>query len=322
MSSGRIVRPLRVLALSLLAVTGLAVTPPRCAPVPVEPPPDGDCPTAILVVGEGDVVAPQTVLHLYGDQSYAPAGGIESWEWTVEQPEGSVSTFVPSATVPNPTFEANVVGAYTFRLNVVDEVGRDACEEAVAEVLVLPTQDLHVELLWTTPADADPSDQGPAAGADLDLHLLHANAPGDPAAPDVDGDGQPDPWFDSPWDCYWFNAAPDWGPDGPEGDPSLDRDDVDGAGPENTNLDSPEAGITYRIGVHYWDDHAHGESTATVRVWLHGLLVWEVVSAPLVRKDLWYVGRIDPATGEVFPCDEAEALPCLTPSYNHPLFGG
>lgn len=321
MTSRRTVRPLHLLVLWLLAVAGPGQSAPRCAPIPVEQPP-ADCPTAVIHVDEGTTVIPQTLLHLRGDQSSAAAGHtVESWEWSVEQPPGSVAAFVPGPTVANPTFEVNAAGLYTFRLNVWDDAGTAACEEAAVEVLVLPTDELHVELLWNTPGDPNQTDTGPAAGADLDLHLLHPNAPGHPDAPDVDGNGAPDPWFDTPWDCYWFNSHPDWGPEGTAGDPSLDRDDVDGAGPENTNLDAPEPGHTYRVGVHYWDDHGYGESTATVRVFLHGLLVWEAVSAPLVNRDLWYVGTIDPATGEVTLCDEATEGPCVAPEYVHPMFG-
>ena len=75
----------------------------------------------MIQVEEGDEVIPQTVLHLDGTQSYAPFGAITAWIWTVEQPDGSQEVFVPSATAPQPIFQANVVGLYTFTLEVMDE---------------------------------------------------------------------------------------------------------------------------------------------------------------------------------------------------------
>ena len=40
------------------------------------------------------------------------------------------------------------------------------------------------------------------------------------------------------FDCFWFNAHPNWGSFDPsvDDDPGLDRDDTDGAGPENLFL--------------------------------------------------------------------------------------
>ncbi len=48
----------------------------------------------------------------------------------------------------------------------------------------------------------------------------------------MDGDGSPDGWFDQPFDCFWFNAHPEWGSFDPtySDDPDLYRDDTDGAG--------------------------------------------------------------------------------------------
>ena len=61
------------------------------------------CPTPVIQVAEGPEVSPQQVLHLYGNQSYADSGAISAWEWSVEQPLGSQSLFIPSATFPNPS---------------------------------------------------------------------------------------------------------------------------------------------------------------------------------------------------------------------------
>ena len=107
-------------------------------------------------------------------------------------------------------------------------------------------------MTWNTPNDPNQFDEGVEVGADLDLHLAHPLA-AVAAGPDVDGDGAPDMWFQQPFDCFWFNPVPDWGPMGPEGDPSMDVDDTDGAGPEIISLTEPEDGLAYSIAVHYWN---------------------------------------------------------------------
>jgi hypothetical protein len=80
-------------------------------------------------------------------------------------------------------------------------------ELAVTASLV---QTLEIQLLWNTPNDPDQSDEGPEAGSDLDLHLLHPFATGF----DVDEDGQPDMW--SLGFLAWPSGSftPDEGPGG------------------------------------------------------------------------------------------------------------
>jgi hypothetical protein len=172
-----------------------AVAPDAAAPFDV---PDAGGPLAI-VVREGPVVVPQTNLHL--EAPPVPEGAALAWE--VRQPVGSRSVFLPSAAFARTTFEANVAGTYVFSLRVFDaQTGAVWASPAPYEVTVVPCSAVHVELLWHTPGDDDETDTGPFAGADLDLHLVHPRAPSDPAAPDQDGDGAPDPWFDQPFDCY------------------------------------------------------------------------------------------------------------------------
>jgi hypothetical protein len=278
------------------------------------------CPSAVIKSAEGDEVIPQTLLHLYGDQSYAPDGAIAKWSWSVQQPVGSQSVFVPSATFPNPTFEVNVAGVYVFTLTVFDQYGKPACFPASYEVLVISDEAIHVELLWSTPGDPDETDTGPEAGSDVDLHFLHPYA----AGPDLDGDGKPDGWFDVPFDTFWFNAHPNWGSFDPviDDNPGLDRDDTDGAGPENLNLDVPENGATYRVGVHYWNDHGYGSAYATVRVYVYGTLVFEVKDVLLVHKDMWDVCTIDWPSGQVtLVTDPNSEGYRIIPDYVNPFFG-
>jgi len=274
------------------------------------------CPTAVIQVAEGNEVIPQTVLHLYGDQSYA-ATGIAKWDWLVDQPLGSQSVFIPSGTFPNPTFEVNVAGKYTFSLMVYDEQNVPSCAPDTFEVVVIPDEAIHIELLWHTPEDPDETDEGPEAGSDLDLHFTHPWAGG----PDLDGDGQPDGWFDQPFDCFWFNAHPEWGSFDPSIDdnPGLDRDDTDGAGPENINLNIPED-VLYKVGVHYWNDHGYGASYATVRVYIYSQLVLEVPDVKLVDSDMWEVCTVEWPSGKVQVVTDTAGQYKITPNYQNPFF--
>jgi hypothetical protein len=278
-----------------------------------------ECPTAVGLIQEGEQVIPQTNLHLFGDQSFAPAGAVASWVWEVNQPSGSASVFVPSNTFPNPTFEVNTAGEYSFKLDVYDTNGVESCLPWEAKVLVIPDEAIHVELLWHTPNDVDETDQGPEAGSDVDLHFVHdAYAV---SGEDLDGDGKPDPWFDQPFDCFWFNAHPNWGSFDPsiDDDPGLDLDDTDGAGPENLNLNIPET-TTYRVGVHYWSDHQYGKSLATVRIYIYSNLVFEVQDVELVNHDMWNVATIAWPSGKVELVQTIEGEYKITPNYENPFF--
>jgi len=275
------------------------------------------CPVAVIHSdADGDLI-PTTVIHLLGADSYAAFGSVATYAWSVVQPEGSVSGFMPSAEVPTPIFEVDVVGTYTFSLTVTNEQDTPSCTPALLEVTVIPDEGIHVELLWQTPGDPDESDTGPDAGSDLDLHFVHPWAEG----PDLDGDGEPDGWFDQPFDCFWFNAHPEWGSFDPEinDNPDLVRDDTDGAGPEIMILPLPED-VTYRVGVQYWNSHQLGPSWATVRVYLKGELAFEVAGVKLMQKDMWEVCTVDWPSGEVNEVLDAAGQRKITPNYENPFF--
>jgi hypothetical protein len=281
---------------------------------------DVECPHAVITVKEGEEVIPQTVLHLSGTQSYAPFGSIVTYDWTVVQPDGSQETFVPSASDPEPIFAANVVGLYTFSLRVRDQQGTWSCdpERVVYQVIVQPDEAIHVELTWVTPGDPDETDTGEGVGSDLDLHFTHPNATG----PDLDLDGEPDPWFDEDYDCFWHNSEPNWASFDPhaDDDPGLDRDDTDGAGPENANLGVPEDDTVYRVGVHYWDDHGFGDVTANVRIFSYATLVYERLDVPLTERDMWCVAHVHWLTDHaaVTPCGEPDED--IVADYVNPFF--
>lgn len=282
-----------------------------------------ECPTPVIIVEEGEEVIPQTVIHLDGRQSFAPFGQIRDYFWSVTAPEGITRPLlIPSFTDPRPVAELNAVGLYTFSLKVRDEFGNASgnasCPDASYQVLVQPDQAIHVELTWVTPGDPDETDTGEGNGTDLDLHFAHESAVG----PDLDGDTFPDPWFDRTWDVFWYNKNPQWGSFDPavRDDPSLDRDDIDGAGPENMNLAIPEDDVTYRIGVHYWNDYGFGVANATVKVFHYADEVYSATLENMRRLDMWCVGEIHWPTPAVTRCAPEGQPEWTTPNYVNMFF--
>jgi len=265
------------------------------------------CPIAVIEVSEGRKVVPQTVLHL-SSRSSSPNGAITAWQWTVLQPDHSVSQFFPSAVAEAPTFTPNIVGTYIFRLEVTDQQGVKSCVPAEYVVEVASDDAIHVELVWRTPGDIDETDEGGSAtfswGSDVDLHFLHPLAGG--------------VFFHDTHDCYWMTPTLDWGPPGPVGDPRLDRDDRDGGGPENLNVKTPEDGVQYRVGVHYYNDWGYGGAFATVRVYIYGVLREQWVEVPISNAALWESHTIDWPSGRVTRVIDAEGKPKITPGYPLP----
>ena len=273
-----------------------AACPPAVGSVAGFTVPGPACPVAVITVAEGDEVVPQSTLHLKGDASTGANGAaIKSYTWTAKQPAGSAKGFVPSSTFPNPTFTPDAAGEYEFCLDVVDANGVKSCQQTCQKVLVVPNNAVHIELLWDTPADPDQTDTGPAAGADLDLHFANYLATG----VDLDCDGTGDPWFNDPFDCFWYNPMPQWGSANTaiKDDPTMDLDDTDGAGPENLNLEHPEGDPSlprwYDIGVHYWNDHGYGVSYATITVYLFGAVALKIDKISMNPLDMWNVGKLN-----------------------------
>lgn len=313
-----------------------------------------NCPTAVIVPQEGEEIVPQSTLNLIGSQSFAgPNQKVEKWQWkVVKMPAGAEANhkFWPNANAPDVQFGAktltkdfsgaevevisiNIAGEYVFELNVIDDAGNEACAKAVQTILVIPDEDIHVELLWTTPGDNDKDDAGLGAGADMDLHFTHhlalnskicTNPPeicpnGKPCncLQDLDKDGKPDPFFHNLYDCFWFNANPNWASTDPTvpDNPGLDLDDTDGWGPENLNLKLAETGTQYTVGVHYWDAHSFGSSVATVRIYISGVLKGEFVSESMDQCDLWWVKKIDWPSGDLVDIESGKTNGKMTKKY-------
>lgn len=226
------------------------VAPTDSSPVDAAPadaaPVVAPCPA--ITIAEGALVSPPETLHLSG---LGTTGTVARWQWSlVSKPAHAFTTFRPSATVAEPTFEAAVAGTYVFKLDAFDSLGRAACDPAELTVVARPTAAIHLELWWNDNT-ADPTAE---VGADLDLHVMHPDAVGI----DVNGDQVPDRWFDPVYDVAWHNPVATW--PGPEGAPEqgplvqlLRRDDA-GYGPEVITIERPRDGDVYTVGFHLWDD--------------------------------------------------------------------
>ncbi len=207
-------------------------------------------------------VAPRDTVTLDGRGSSDPAGNVPlTYSWTLIQvPDGSQAPLTfPTSDVAY--LATDIAGDYAVQLQVTNSIGVSSAPTTCAFTAV-PKENLHVELTWSTPA------------ADVDLHLLTSA-------------GQ---FFVMPYDCNYCNQAPDWGVIGATDDPSLDIDDRGGYGPENINIDDP-ADDTYSIMVHYYTDNGDGDLTATVKVYLYGVLAGEASSA-MKRDQVWNAGQI------------------------------
>lgn len=273
-----------------------------------------------------DSTTTQTPLLLDGGCSTAaPGQTVATWNWSlVKAPEESVAGFTPSAIGQNVSFLPVISGTYTIKLETLDSAGAPGCQPKTFDLLVVPDDKLHIELTWVTPTDKIKTDK---IGTDMDLHLANANAY-KAKLPDLDGNGEPDPWG-SLCDCYTANASTKWGePVHPEQDAYLNLDDNDGWGPEIINVNTPVKGSPYTIGVHYWLSKAadangvalkdpatgqpypnFGPSTPRVRVFLdaNATPAYDLTGPEMTQGDMWCVGKITWSPNGLTKCTGADA---------------
>ncbi|MFT5993794.1 MAG: hypothetical protein ACI82G_002799 [Bradymonadia bacterium] len=154
-----------------------------------------------------------------------------------------------------------------------DDSGCRALRSDLVRVIARPDDDIQIELSWTTPGDADETDEGQFVGTDVDIHVLHPNGC----------------YNDPIWDVHYRNTDAEWGIIGESDDNGkLDRDDTDGAGPETVSIDRPEEDTLYKIAVHYYADNGYGVSRASVVVFIFGTPVFEMRDVELRATDYWW----------------------------------
>jgi len=165
-------------------------------------------------------------------------------------------------------------------------------------------------------------------GPDVDLHVLHPNA-GNPLTshnPDADGDGLPYPWYDVPWDCFWYNPTPQkggtdgWDPDAPapwvDNAVAMTYQSDDGYSPEVVRIGLEcSTGRVYRIGAHFFDDHGYGPVTATLQGYVNGVLAQTQVQA-LNPLDRWNAATLTCGTNAVAAVTPTDVFP----NYSNPGF--
>lgn len=253
------------------------------------------CPTAIAegaVIGSSGrttamiATLPLKTVQLDGSHSRSGNGGAITYQWALtSQPLDSNARLV-QANTSSPKLFLDLAGDYEVELTVFDDLGRPGCERSYVHIKAIPDEDIHMQLVWDTPADPDQTD---GTGTDLDLHYLHPLGR----------------WDAAPYDIFWQNKTADWGIPAYAGDdPSLDIDDTNGAGPENINHDDPESGKTYAVGVYYYQDAGLGASYATLKIYIEGALKFEIRDKYMPQEDtFWDVAAIAWPSKQVFAKD-------------------
>ncbi len=244
----------------------------------------GEAKTADGTRWETDInTIPLKTLQFRASGSVDVDGTIDRYEWNVVQrPTNSTARMTPSNAVAEPSLFLDLAGDYVIELKVYDNNGTESCgDQAIITIHATPDEDIHVQLVWDTPTDADQTD---SAGTDIDLHFLHPNGR----------------WNIAPYDVYWLNPVAEWGNPGPTDDPSLDIDDTDGSGPENVNMQEPTAGLNYAVGVYYYADNGYGPSYGTIRIYIRGTQAYEYRDMFLPSTGtFWYAATITWPTGAV-----------------------
>ncbi len=257
---------------------------------------DNQCPNAIAEAKLTETNRYQTVINTIplksvqfrGSNSTDVDGSIARYVWTiVSQPPNSTARLEPSGEIQDPTLFLDLAGDYVVELVAYDDQGTASCgDQAIVTIRATPDEDIHIQLVWNTPADQDQTD---TEGTDMDLHLLHPIGT----------------WNNEPWDIFYENRTGEWGAPGPADDPSLDADDTNGAGPENINLNNPEAGVSYSVGVYYFNAYAFGVSYATVRIYIQGRQRFEKKDVFLAETGtFWKVATIEWPSARIFAVDQ------------------
>lgn len=224
------------------------------------------------------------LIGLEGRDSYDPEGGsIMEYRWSVvTRPAESRAAVFHSTTdrtvhkYATGDIEIDRVGSYDLLLTVRDERGLESSATATTAHVKVDPRDLEISLRWDL-------------ATDVDLHVVQpGGAIGDYGSGTATSTGG---------DCSAFNRRPNWGDLSIRSDdPSLDKDDVSGRGPEIVSLDSPFDGGEYRAYAHYCDSRMRMISTGVVfEVYVRGVLagtIPETGSYSLASGEAWQGARI------------------------------
>ncbi len=236
-------------------------------------------PRTMATCGVTAVCPPPMTVNANSTVTLAPtimAPGAVTCAWSASmRPTTSNGTFSAPTSCTSTNYFADVVGTHVVSFNVSDGLG--GTSQCTTPITVTANGDLWIELTWNRPND-------------MDLHLLHPNA--GPASSSTS-------WFNTTWDCDYVNTNPNWTA-GLQSDPSLDRDDITGQGPENTRINTPVQNLNYTIGVHVYSYAAAAPVTSTLKLYCGGQLVTTQTRTMSVVKDMWVVGTVRFQTG--VPC--------------------
>ena len=224
----------------------------------------GDYQYPVALIDCPSDIAPPETRTLDGSASYEPNGlEIVEYIWSLGRVPSGASAEMTDTVGDSAQVYFDIAGSYEVTLQVVNELGVKSAP-AECDIDAIPEDAIHVELLWNT------------SSADMDLHMLR---------------DEETELFDSPDDACFCNRSPNWGAlTSSDDDPRLDIDDRGGFGPENINVLAPADG-RYPVVVHYFDANGDGESTATLRYYINGVLELEQ-SQVLSNNQEWTAGIV------------------------------
>ena len=193
-----------------------------------------------------------------------------SCAWSVvSRPATSSGGFTNGTSCSGGTlYDADVVGTHVLRFTTTDSLGLTS--SCTVTITVTSLRDLWVELTWNV-------------ANDMDLHLLHPSG----------GNSHLATSWSTLYDAAWDNRTPSWDAAGVQDDPSLDRDDITGTGPENTRINAPSTSHLYTVGVHMFSWYALTPVTATVKVYCNGILKTTLSRSFSTVDQMWVVGTVN-----------------------------
>jgi hypothetical protein len=228
---------------------------------------DGTC-GPVTNCPANQTVNPNTQVTLNTTAS-SPVGRALSCAWSVvSRPSTSAGTFTGQNSCTSAKYTADVVGQHVLRFTVTDSMGlTSSCDVTIT---VNPLGELWVELTWNR-------------ANDMDLHLLHPSAGNSHTASS---------WSNATYDCAWDNRTPSWDSPGTADDPSLDRDDITGTGPENIRVNVPSTAHNYTIAAHMFSYGAGQAVSTTAKIYCGGVLKQTVTRSFSTSREMWIIGTV------------------------------